>query len=303
MPQLSEDVWRALACPQCLADLTATPQGAQCLQCATDYPNTSGGVLDLKLRHSKKHTLELELLTPFPVPPPEVIASLQPHPQPALDFTLPHAPRRLTAALRSYYPRARTQQSLALDVGCGTKADQAICEFAGFQYVGMDYYNDQAMLQGDAHALPFKDNSVELVVAMAVLEHIQHPVVMLREVHRVLQPGGRFIGAVSFLEPFHDKSFYHHTHLGAYNSLQVAGFDILRVAPTQSWHALKALSHMILFPRLPRRWAGWLISPMYLLHRIFWRIGTSSNPLADNEGRRQRATSASFVLIADKPKA
>ncbi len=41
------------------------------------------------------------------------------------------------------------------------------------------------------------DQSFDLIVSLWVLEHLQDPVTMLREVHRVLMPGGHFV----FLTP------------------------------------------------------------------------------------------------------
>lgn len=47
------------------------------------------------------------------------------------------------------------------------------------------------LLQGDAHDLPFPDASFDLVYCRYVLEHVADPVCVLREMRRVLKPGGR----------------------------------------------------------------------------------------------------------------
>lgn len=43
-----------------------------------------------------------------------------------------------------------------------------------------------------AEALPFKDGSMSAVVMLDVLEHLEDPATVLREIHRVLRPGGLF---------------------------------------------------------------------------------------------------------------
>ena len=46
---------------------------------------------------------------------------------------------------------------------------------------------------GDFHALNFPDNHFDFVVGSAVLQHATNMVQVLREVKRVLKPGGRFV--------------------------------------------------------------------------------------------------------------
>ena len=47
-----------------------------------------------------------------------------------------------------------------------------------------------AFVQGDAHALPFRTASFEVVYARYVLEHVRQPQAVIGEIHRVLVPGG-----------------------------------------------------------------------------------------------------------------
>ena len=67
--------------------------------------------------------------------------------------------------------------------------------------------------QGDATALPFEDASVDAVILTAVLGEIPDTAAALREIRRVLKPGGRLVVGELFGDP-------HFTTLG---SLKAAG--------------------------------------------------------------------------------
>lgn len=49
-----------------------------------------------------------------------------------------------------------------------------------------------AVVQGDAHAMPWPDDSFDLVYSFSVFEHLRDPAQCLEEVVRVLRPGGLF---------------------------------------------------------------------------------------------------------------
>jgi ubiquinone/menaquinone biosynthesis C-methylase UbiE len=95
-----------------------------------------------------------------------------------------------------------------LDVGCGVGAVLAVLgqEFPGVRLTGVDIEPAQlefarghlersgveaTLVEGNALALPFEDESFDHVWMMWLLEHIPDAVAALREARRVLVPGGR----------------------------------------------------------------------------------------------------------------
>lgn len=295
-----QSVLLALACPQCAASLIRADGAFRCTGCDTVFDDSPHGAIDLRLRKPKRYALDVQLGRDLLHGDFE-FAPLRANPTPEVDYSGVEIPRHLTKELLTYFPRARSPQSIALDLGCGTGLHREVCERAGFQWAGVDYADPMAPVLADGHALPFRSESIEVVVSIAVLEHIRFPAVLAREVLRVLKPGAYYIGTVSFLEPFHGDSYYHHTHLGTYNTLDSAGFEVLRVAPKAEWSGLRAQATMGLFPKLSERLATALVWPLENLHKLWWRVGRAFNPKA-KESVRVLATTGAFEFVARKPK-
>lgn len=62
--------------------------------------------------------------------------------------------------------------------------------------------SDISLELGDAERLKFDDKSFDIIIAAAVIEHLDNPRTMLAECHRVLKPAGILIATIP--NPFHD---------------------------------------------------------------------------------------------------
>ncbi len=299
MPKISDNVFSILTCPECQILLERCEKGALCNHCGTTYETTKHGSLDLRLNRAITTQYDITLGEPLVLPSNIDFRALSKNSDPKVDFAGFDVPYHLTSELLGHFPAAVTNNSLMLDLGCGNTIHRSVCEHAGFEYVGLDHESEDAPILGDAHALPFADNSFEFVLSIAVLEHIRFPFVMMKEVHRVLKPGSTLIGTVAFLESFHGDSYYHHTHLGTLNSLTEGGFEITHIAPSSNWTVLKAQANMALFPKMPEFISTMLITPLQILHRGWWKIGRVFNKKA-TEDVRIRDTTGAFTFIAKK---
>jgi len=69
-----------------------------------------------------------------------------------------------------------------------------------------DYHPD---IIGDVHELPFENNSIDSIICIAVLEHVEDPIKAWKEIQRVLKPGGYTFIYVPFLYYYHaEKGYY-----------------------------------------------------------------------------------------------
>ena len=157
---------------------------------------------------------------------------------------------RDSSGLLSEVARYIRSGACLLDLGCGPR-DQAIpVRYLGYRYVGIDYSDPAADILGDAHAIPFISGIFDCVLSYAVLEHVHNPFVAIREIERVLKPGGIFVGTVSQGEPFHD-SYFHHTAWGLISLIEsTVSLRIERL--WDSMDTLESLARMGRYPKIIR---------------------------------------------------
>jgi SAM-dependent methyltransferase len=77
----------------------------------------------------------------------------------------------------------------------------------GDNYITADYDSPWAKVKMDIHQIPFADNTFDTVLCNHVLEHVKDDIQGLREINRVLKPGGFAILQVPFFNPVPEKTF------------------------------------------------------------------------------------------------
>jgi len=124
------------------------------------------------------------------------------------------------AALERYAGQRRPLQ--ILDLACATGMSfRFLADFGAIR--GVDISSETIRLcaergidrivQADALRLPFRDGSFDVTLALDAFEHFEDDVQAMREVFRVLRPGGTLVVTVpAFMALWspHDEAYHHH---------------------------------------------------------------------------------------------
>ena len=237
-----------LACPDCGRHL-----GPDSLRCTCGFAAAEGAPPDLRPQRPADRALTFPLRSSAPSDLESVLVE-----RPPRLYTGPAAQRDSSELFSAAHARLSAGSAL-LDLGCGPRDQAAPAQHYDLRYVGIDYTSAAADLLGDAHAIPFRNETFDAVLSYAVFEHLHNPYVAAAEVARVLRGGGIFFGVVSQGEPYHE-SYFHHTAWGLLAILRFAGLAPVRLWP--SYDTLHALATM-----------GRYSKPERLLIELVYRFG------------------------------
>jgi len=186
-----DDTLRAiLRCPDCRGALTDADGELACRACAATFPITDG-IPDMVGRTDAVNHDEV---------------ATQDHVSDYYElerYRRPHARAFHQQSVEAMCRQVRLD-GLVLDNGCGTGFLMEICRDAGpaARFVGIDIsagmldkarHHHERLVRGDSVRLPFADESFDTVFARSLLHHLPDPEAGVREMLRVLKPGGEMI--------------------------------------------------------------------------------------------------------------
>lgn len=162
---------------------------------------------------------------------------------------------------------------------------------------------------GDGNRLPIGEGTVDTVLSTEVLEHLPEPRRCMREMARVLKPGGLLLVTVPFQQPLHELpwDFHRFTPSSLRVMAEEVGLEVEDVEPRGNFAiAVGALVTQFLLRTLgarsrqtdgsvvPSSWRNTLLSPLYAL--------VQGSALVASKLSDDRGVTLGWSLIARKPR-
>lgn len=213
-------------------------------------------------------------------------------------YDLAHgAPRREFNAVLERFARSVPADAKVIEIGAGLYDHTRF--FPGRVHTFNADPDTQPDILGDAHRMPIEDESYDVALCVSTLEHVRDPYQVVREMFRILKPGGRVFAWIPFYFGVHDFPIdvSRFTAEGMLVLFEEAGFRDIRV-DRDPWsgvfHNLSNTVHFV-FPRAsPRR-------SVRAANRALFLLARAGFPLDRRFGLRLRTLYAGATVEAVKP--
>ena len=212
---------KIIACPKCRSYLEISSELYHCDNCTITYhkENSKISFLINPIAHGNNTLNQIKnIVKKFPIVYKilsEVVAPV-------------HISKK---TLKKIIQEINDKSMLALNIGSGiTNYSTQIINFDSQQFVNVQ-------VVGDLFSLPFRDDTFDYVFSIYVLEHVPNPELAIKEMHRVLKPGGICYSFIPFIQGFHaaPNDYVRFTSSGVVNYFYE--FDIIKnkaVGPTSA---------------------------------------------------------------------
>jgi ubiquinone/menaquinone biosynthesis C-methylase UbiE len=184
-----------------------------------------------------------------------------------------------------------SKRQVILDVGGGSRFMKGMKKFeplfTNVEYKTLDVSADyKPDIVGDIHALPIPDNSIDGIICRSVLEHVERPAQAVKEMHRVLKPGGLLFIQVPSTYPYHAR-----TGFGGYP-------DYWRFFEGTLRHMCQDFSDVKV-----QRHGGWFLAMSFFMplqSKLRWALDPLSNIFDHLFRTDKKSTTAFYSVLATK---
>jgi SAM-dependent methyltransferase/uncharacterized protein YbaR (Trm112 family) len=210
------DFEKLLSCPQCQNELVKKEQGYTCISqsCGCEYPV----VFDIPVMISCNNPV-FSQSDFFSQQPPDIF--FKQYKNPLVRF-LKNIRPDVTLNYTSKKNYRAIAESLKDNDGCKILVIGGSIDGSGIHELKQNLPKNAVLVESDvahgpntniifdSHQVPFKNETFDLVIAQAVLEHVLDPFKCVEEIYRVLKPGGQVYAETPFMQPVHGGKYDFH---------------------------------------------------------------------------------------------
>jgi len=153
---------------------------------------------------------------------------------------------------------------------------QDIAQYTGFEETGglhtgeVDY--SQLDIVSDIIDIPLEDESLDAVLCVEVIEHVEDPLLVFKELSRLLKKGGKFILTAPFNSMTHYAPYHYSTGFSKYyyeKNLPKFGFEILEISANGNYYEYLAQEVRRLNDVARKYSSAKFMSPFFYLSRFY----------------------------------
>jgi SAM-dependent methyltransferase len=144
----------------------------------------------------------------------------------------------LFKAIKKFSKKIKSENYI-LDVGCGKKPYKKYFKTDHYFGIEIDFgghanHAKEADAFYDGKNIPFDNESFDYILSTQVLEHVENPNYLVREMFRVLKINGEVLVTIPFVCNEHEQpfDFWRFTQFGCKKIMEEAGFKEINITPT-----------------------------------------------------------------------
>lgn len=151
---------------------------------------------------------------------------------------------RILSSLKEKLPEIG---GVLLDVGCGQmpykpllmSSHSSITEYIGLDFANNPVHKNHPDITWVDGKIPLNEESIDCAISTEVFEHCSDPESVIKEIYRVLKPGGMLFFTVPFLWPLHEVPYdeYRYTPFSIERHLLNSGFSDIKIEALGGWDA------------------------------------------------------------------
>lgn len=214
--------------------------------------------------------------------------------------------------------RSGNRKGLLVDLGCGPRPYYKLYSPYFEKTLGTDlpdspFPKENIDIYCSATEIPLENNSVDTVLSTEVMHDMAEPRLMLREINRILKPGGEVILTTPFVVPTVDGAYdhYRYTEQGLRYLLTAENFEVITIIPVADvigamitlgikpwlrfWNQLSKMLHMKFI------YSAW--NPLFLITVLFpqaFYLWTARLPIIKGFYRKFTYGAIGYISVAVK---